>query len=58
VAVPEAFASALERRGVATAATIDARTLSDQMSAEIASLGSVIGGVRRSESGLVGARVD
>ena len=47
---PEAFGATLERHGVATAATIDSETLPERMSAEIASLGSVI--VGRSEIGL------
>jgi hypothetical protein len=41
---PEAFGATLERHGVATAATIDSDTLPDRISAEIASLGSVIVG--------------
>jgi SAM-dependent methyltransferase len=47
---PEAFVETLEQHGVVTAAAIDSKTLPDRMSAEIASLGSVI--VGRSEIGV------
>jgi hypothetical protein len=52
---PEAFGATLERHGVATAATIASETLPERMSAEIASLGSVI--VGRSEIGLWARRI-